>query len=117
MSSDTPLTDEAALGLGRLLVEPNKATWTELVDSNFARQLERDLSTARKELEAARDENFVFKEIAELIGTIYVHGNFIAETFNERELEKRLRKVGCFWDSLESYDAHKFPELESRRQG
>lgn len=113
MSSDTPMTAKTSYLFG---LDP-KVKEGIIAAIQERDQLRIDLATARQQLEAARDENFVFKEIAELIGTIYVHGNFIAETFNERELEKRLRKVGCFWDSLESYDAHKFPELESRRQG
>ncbi|MFU1938857.1 hypothetical protein ACLQ8Z_03415 [Bordetella hinzii] len=45
------------------------------------------------------------RRIAWLIGCIFVHGNFKAETFNERELEKLLRENGTFWDSLEQFDA------------
>lgn len=47
----------------------------------------------------------VYKRIAWLIGSIYVHGNFKAETCNERELESLLRSVGCFWESLARFDA------------
>jgi len=45
------------------------------------------------------------RRIAWLIGNIFVHGNFVAETLNECELEKLLRKVGCFWSSLKDFDA------------
>ena len=40
--SDTPRTDAAALGFARLLIDHEKSTTTELVDANFARQLERE---------------------------------------------------------------------------
>jgi hypothetical protein len=45
------------------------------------------------------------RRIAWLIGSIFVHGDFKAETFNERELEKLLRENGTFWESLEQFDA------------
>jgi hypothetical protein len=45
------------------------------------------------------------REIARLIGSIFVHGNFKAETHNERELEKLLREQGCFFETLADYDA------------
>lgn len=41
--SDTPRTDAAALGFARLMIDHEKYTTTELVDANFARQLEREL--------------------------------------------------------------------------
>lgn len=46
--SDTPRTDAAAVGLGRLLIEPGKTEWTELVPADFARQLERELADAEQ---------------------------------------------------------------------
>lgn len=45
------------------------------------------------------------REIARLIGSIFVHGDFKAETYNERQLEKLLREQGTFFDSLAEYDA------------
>ncbi|GEM_PF-6476713 len=45
------------------------------------------------------------RRIAWLIGRIFVHGDFKAETFNERELENLLRENGTFWDSLPQFDA------------
>lgn len=45
------------------------------------------------------------RRIAWLIGSIFVHGDFKAETGNERELEKLLRENGTFWDSLAQFDA------------
>ena len=42
--------------------------------------------------------------IAWLIGSIFVHGNFKAETCNERELERLLRENGTFWDTLQDFD-------------
>jgi hypothetical protein len=44
-------------------------------------------------------------KIAWLIGNIFVHGNFVAETFNEDTLEKLLRENGTFWESLADYEA------------
>jgi hypothetical protein len=46
-----------------------------------------------------------YRRIAWLIGSIYVHGGFKAETYNERELEGLLREIGCFWDSIPDFDA------------
>lgn len=40
-------------------------------------------------------------EIARLIGSIFTHGNFKAETYNERELEKLLRKNGYYPTEIE----------------
>lgn len=37
--------------------------------------------------------------IAHLIGSIFFYGDFKAETFNERELERLLRKIGRFYQS------------------
>lgn len=45
------------------------------------------------------------REIARVIGSIFVHGNFKAETYNERRLESLLREQGTFFDTLEQYDA------------
>lgn len=45
--SDTPRTDEAALGFARILIDRATAETTELVDANFARQLERELAEAK----------------------------------------------------------------------
>lgn len=47
------------------------------------------------------------KQIAWLIGSIYVHSGFKAETQNEVELEKLLRENGTFWESLSDFDAAK----------
>lgn len=53
-------------------------------------------------------------QIAWLIASIFVHGGFKAETYNERELERLLRENGTFFDSIEEYDtaiaAGKAPE-------
>lgn len=45
------------------------------------------------------------QRIAWLIGAIYVHGDFKAETVNERELEARLRANGTFWETRAEFDA------------
>lgn len=45
-----------------------------------------------------------YKEIARLIGSIFFSGDFKAETYNERELEKLLRKTGNFYDTQEQFD-------------
>jgi hypothetical protein len=52
-----------------------------------------------KPIEVAR-----LKHIANLVGSIFVHGDFKAETYNERELEKLLREQGCFYESVAEYD-------------
>lgn len=55
--------------------------------------------------QALEPELHRLREIARLIGSIFVHGGFVAETHNERELEKLLREQGTFWTSLAEYDA------------
>lgn len=44
------------------------------------------------------------REIARLIGSIFVYGGFEAETYNERELERLLRAQGTFWESIHDYE-------------
>jgi len=39
------------------------------------------------------------QRVLELIGSIFYHGNFKAETANERELETLLRKLGYFFET------------------
>lgn len=57
------------------------------------------------ELAAARKDAERLQEIATLIGVIFAHGNFKAETYNESELEKLLRENGTFWESAEDYES------------
>ena len=40
-----------------------------------------------------------YREIAHLIGSIFYYGGFRAETYNERQLESLLRKVGHFYET------------------
>lgn len=54
-------------------------------------------ATAPEELERLR-------QIAHLIGVIFCYGHFVAETHNERVLEKLLRENGTFWNSVEQYE-------------
>ena len=56
MKSDTPRTDAAAVGFARLLVDRDKRITTELVDANFARQLERELAAAQAEIADLTEE-------------------------------------------------------------
>lgn len=49
--SDTPRTDEAALGFARILVDKESGSFTELVDADFARDLERENARLREALE------------------------------------------------------------------
>ena len=51
----------------------------------------------------ARDARF--KRIAELVSSIYAHGGFYAETFNERQLEAELRAAGMFFKTPQEYSA------------
>ena len=76
--------------------EPTK----EECDAMFVRKV---LALSRPDAQA--DELKRLREIARLIGSIFVHGNFKAETYNERALEKLLREQGCFFESLADYDA------------
>lgn len=52
--------------------------------------------TKKKELRQLR-------EIAKTIGSIFCYGNFKAETYNERKLEKLLRENGTFWEAEIDY--------------
>lgn len=45
------------------------------------------------------------QRIAWLIGAIFCYGDFKAETFNERELEKLLRENGTFWETKEDFES------------
>ncbi len=53
---------------------------------------------------APREQLNRLNEIARLIGSIFAHGNFVAGTYNERELEKLLRENGTFWESISAYE-------------
>ena len=48
---------------------------------------------------ADREKIADYQEVCFLIGSIFFHGDFRAETTNERELEKLLRKLGYFFES------------------
>lgn len=48
--SDTPRTDKAAIGFARILVDHETFTTTEIIPSNFARQLERESEAFRQQL-------------------------------------------------------------------
>jgi len=52
--SETPRTDNAAIGFARIMVDHEKQTTTELVEANFARQLERELAAALSQIESAK---------------------------------------------------------------
>ena len=60
---------------------------------------------ALAKLEQSEKDAARLRRIAWLIGSIYVHGNFKAETANESELELLLRENGTFWETLHSFDA------------
>ena len=49
-------------------------------------------------------ENERLQQIAWLIGVIFVHGDFVAETINERRLEQLLRENGTFWETSQQLD-------------
>ena len=70
-----------------------------------ARAMTAEIGRLKAEVDRLRVDIERLNRIAWLIGSIYVHGNFKAETFNERELEKRLRENGTFWDTLQEFDA------------
>ena len=59
-NTQTPRTDAAAIGFARLLVdhgtpENPKFETTEILPADFARELERELATAKSEAEALRE--------------------------------------------------------------
>lgn len=45
------------------------------------------------------DEGMLKTRVCELISTIFFHGDFKAETANERELEQILKKLGYYFKS------------------
>lgn len=65
---------------------------------DVAEQLARRLTKEKDDAEARVKE---LEEIARLIGSIFYHGNFKAETWNERELESRLKSAGFWFTSTE----------------
>ena len=71
----------------------------------FATLLHPAIKESLTTAQALEPELHRLREIARLIGSIFVHGGFVAETHNERELEKLLREQGTFWTSLAEYDA------------
>lgn len=56
------------------------------------------------EVEPLRKDAERLQQIAHLIGVIFVYGNFVAETYNERVLEKLLRENNTFWESVEQFE-------------
>ena len=50
--SDTPLTDKAAIGFARILVDRETHECVEIIPSDFARTLECQLAEAQAEIEA-----------------------------------------------------------------
>jgi hypothetical protein len=52
------------------------------------------------------------KRVFELIGAIYFYGDFVAETVNERELEKILRKNGYFFETEDELMKKLHPEKD-----
>lgn len=60
--------------------------------ADYMKHWEERALKAERETQEARD-------IARLVGRIYFYGGFKAETVNERELERRLRKAGCFYEN------------------
>jgi hypothetical protein len=58
------------------------------------------------------DELRRFVRVAELIGSIFYHGDFKAETSNEMELERELRALGYFFESEAELIAKLYPEAE-----
>ena len=70
-----------------------------------------EVESLRAEIDSLRKDAARLQQIAFLIGNIFAHGNFVAETFNERELEKLLRKNGTFWESLEDFESQMYPAI------
>lgn len=80
----------------------------ELFDSaitaRFPHEILRDLRAALSAPATAPEELERLRQIAHLIGVIFCYGHFVAETHNERVLEKLLRENGTFWNSVEQYE-------------
>ncbi len=54
-----------------------------------------------------------YRRVLELIGSIFYHGHFKAETLNERELETLLRKHGYFFENEAQLMDKLYPQLTS----
>ena len=78
---------------------------------------ESDSFFARAAMANQPEELTRLRRIAWLIGSIFVHGNFVAETYNERQLEKLLREQGTFWDTLSEFNAAAPHPTESHALG
>ena len=83
----------------------------ERYSQNEKHALLKENAALRAEVESLREDVAKLQQIAFLIGNIFAYGNFVAETFNERELEKLLRENGTFWESLEDFESQVYPAM------
>ena len=74
------------------------------ITARYPHEILRDLRAALAAPATAPEELERLRQIAHLIGTIFCYGHFVAETHNERVLEKLLRENGTFWESVEQYE-------------
>lgn len=81
-----------------------KAADVPLGTALYARPAPEALGAA-KGVELSEAEIERLRRISWLIGNIFVHGGFVAETVNERELESLLRQQGTFWDTLTDFES------------
>jgi hypothetical protein len=88
--SDTPRTDAAAIGFARILIDHDKQTTTELVEANFARQLERELAACRAEVATPK----LTVKIAAVLDGLDLRGA------DEEDYEYLLEKYADTWASL-----------------
>ena len=95
--SDTPRTSEEWRRIQRLPDGrySSQVTYEDLAHGmcNFAKQLERELSEARKQ----RD---TLAEIYPLLASAWFYGKWKAETLNEKEMQKIMEREG--WYPFES---------------
>lgn len=74
------------------------ASLIELQDARAA------LSATEQRAEAMGRDAARYQQICFLIGSIFFHGSFKAETHNERKLEKLLREAGYFYETQAEMD-------------
>lgn len=65
-------------------------------------KIEDDLGDSQRRVADLERQLAEHKRISFLIGSIFYHGGFVAETQNERDLAALMRKTGYFFEDEES---------------
>ena len=73
--------------------------WQHQIETPYAELSEKEKDSDREQVEKFWPLIEDLDQISYLIGNIYFHGNFVAETPNEKALEILLRKHGYFFET------------------